>query len=181
MRRIVPSWQRGQHRVGRPMTPLAHVMILASAGSGKTYALTSRFVELLARGAAPERIVALTFTRRAAGEFFDEILNKLARAASDPAAASQLARDIGAPQMAEPDFLQMLRRVVDAMPRLQLGTLDGFFARIARVFPFELGLTGEFEILEDYAARLERQRVLQRMFARTGDLDEAQKDFIEAF
>ena len=37
-----------------------HVMILASAGSGKTYALTDRFVELLAAGAAPERIVALT-------------------------------------------------------------------------------------------------------------------------
>jgi ATP-dependent exoDNAse (exonuclease V) beta subunit (contains helicase and exonuclease domains) len=49
-------------------------MILASAGSGKTYALTNRFVQLLAGGAAPERIVALTFTRKAAGEFFDEIL-----------------------------------------------------------------------------------------------------------
>ena len=45
------------------MRPLAHIMILASAGSGKTYALTNRFVELLARGAAAERIVALTFTR----------------------------------------------------------------------------------------------------------------------
>ena len=58
------------------MKPLSHVMILASAGSGKTYALTNRFVELLARGAPAERIVALTFTRKAAGEFFDEILAK---------------------------------------------------------------------------------------------------------
>ena len=48
-----------------------HVMILASAGSGKTYALTNRYVQLLAGGAEPERIVALTFTRKAAGEFFD--------------------------------------------------------------------------------------------------------------
>ena len=67
------------------MKSLTHQMILASAGSGKTYALTNRFVQLLAGGAAPERIVALTFTRKAAGEFFDEILNKLARAASDAA------------------------------------------------------------------------------------------------
>ena len=44
-----------------------HVMIRASAGSGKTYALTDRFVQLLARGSAPDRIVALTFTRKAAG------------------------------------------------------------------------------------------------------------------
>ena len=58
------------------MKALGHVMILASAGSGKTYALTNRFVRLLANGAAPERIVALTFTRKAAGEFFDEILRK---------------------------------------------------------------------------------------------------------
>ena len=39
-----------------------HVMILASAGSGKTYALTDRFVALLAHGAAPERIAALTLS-----------------------------------------------------------------------------------------------------------------------
>ena len=37
-----------------------HIMILASAGSGKTYALTNQFVRLLAHGARPERIVALT-------------------------------------------------------------------------------------------------------------------------
>src|SRR3954469_25062569 len=98
-------------------------MILASAGSGKTYALTNRFVELLARGAAPEKIVALTFTRKAAGEFFDEILKKLARAAADPRAAAQLAQDIEAAHLGAGDFLLMLRRVVDAMPRLRLVTL----------------------------------------------------------
>src|SRR4051812_32568909 len=119
-------------RGGNAMKPLSHVMILASAGSGKTYALTNRFVELLARGASPERIVALTFTRKAAGEFFDEILAKLARAACDARTAAQLARDIGAGDLGTTDFLRMLRAVVDAMHRLRLGTLDSFFARIAR-------------------------------------------------
>ena len=71
-----------------------HVMILASAGSGKTYALTNRFVQLLAGGAGPERIVALTFTRKAAGEFFDEILHKLASAASDAGRGSTAAAGI---------------------------------------------------------------------------------------
>ena len=74
------------------MNPVGNVMILASAGSGKTYALTNRFVRLLALGARPDRIVALTFTRKAAGEFFDEILKKLARAASDRDYARQLLR-----------------------------------------------------------------------------------------
>jgi ATP-dependent exoDNAse (exonuclease V) beta subunit len=164
------------------MKPLGHVMILASAGSGKTYALTNRFVYLLARGARPERIVALTFTRKAAGEFFDEILRKLARAAGDPAQAQELATEIEMPALTPADFLRMLRAVVDAMHRLNLGTLDSFFARIVRSFPLELGLGGEFEILEEHAARLERQRVLRQMFARASQqLDAAQQDFIEAF
>ena len=41
-------------------THIGHEMIFASARSGKTYALTNRFVQLLAHGAKPERIVALT-------------------------------------------------------------------------------------------------------------------------
>lgn len=161
---------------------LRHVMILASAGSGKTYALTNRFVQLLASGAPPERIVALTFTRKAAGEFFDEILHKLAHAARDPAYARTLGRDVGLPQLGPPEYLVLLRRVIDAMHRLKLGTLDSFFSRIARAFPLELGLAGEFDILQEHAARMERQRVLQRIFARTGGrLDAAQAEFIEAF
>jgi ATP-dependent helicase/nuclease subunit A len=161
------------------MTTVGHVMILASAGSGKTYALTNRYVRLLALGAPPERIVALTFTRKAAGEFFDEILNKLGRAAGDPAYARQLAAEIDCAPA--PDFLRLLRAVVDAMHRLRLGTLDGFFARIARNFPLELGLTGEFEVLEEHAARVQRARVLRRLFERTGELAPAQREFVEAF
>src|SRR5882672_2410572 len=142
-----------------------HVMILASAGSGKTFALTDRFVALLAHGAAPERIAALTFTRKAAGEFFDEILRKLAGAAADEKAARKLAVNIEAPELTRTDFLRMLRTVTDAMHRLSLGTLDSFFARVVRAFPLELGLGGDFEVLQEHAARLERRRVLRRMFA----------------
>lgn len=164
------------------MNPLRHTMIMASAGSGKTYALTSRFVALLAAGAAPDRIVALTFTRKAAGEFFDEILHKLAHAAREPGYARALASDIGRPELGPPDFLRLLRTMVDTMHRLRLGTLDGFFARIARAFPLELGLAGEFEVLQEHAARMERRRVLRAMFScPQGRLDTAQTEFIEAF
>jgi len=163
------------------MSTPRHEMILASAGSGKTYALTGRYVRLLAEGAPPERIVALTFTRKAAGEFFDEILKKLADAAADSGRARRLAAEVGRPELGREQFLGLLRGVTDAMPRLRLGTLDSFFARIARSFPLELGLAGEFEILQEHAARLERRRVLRRMFARAGGPDDAQREFIEAF
>jgi ATP-dependent exoDNAse (exonuclease V) beta subunit len=163
------------------MSAPGHVMILASAGSGKTYALTNRFVRLLAAGAPPERIVALTFTRKAAGEFFDEILHKLGAAAAEPTAARTLAAQIGAPGLGPLDFRRMLRTMVEAMPRLALGTLDGFFARIVRSFPLELGLGGEFTLLEESAARLERRRVLRGMFAAGNEPDRAQREFVEAF
>ena len=163
------------------MTPIGNVMILASAGSGKTYALTNRFVRLLARGVPPERIVALTFTRKAAGEFFDEILNKLAGAARDPARAAALAGAIGGPDPGCAGFLGMLRAVTGAMHRLNLGTLDSFFARLVRNFPLELGLAGDFEILDESAVAVERARVMRRIFAGAGALTEAQRAFIEAF
>ncbi len=163
------------------MKRLPHEMILASAGSGKTYALTNRYVRLLAGGAEPERIVALTFTRKAAGEFFEEILKKIARAAGSDEAAKRLGEEIEVAGLGAEDFRCMLRAMVDAMPRLSLGTLDGFFARVVRSFPLELGLSGEFAIMEEATARRERRRVLRGMFAAAGEPDEAQREFIEAF
>lgn len=163
------------------MNRLGHQMIMASAGSGKTYALTTRFVRLLAMGAAPERIVALTFTRKAAGEFFDAILTRLANAATDESAAKKLAMEIEEAALNSADFLRLLEEMIRVMPRLNLGTLDGFFARMVQSFPLELGLTGEFELLEEASARQERQRVLGLIFGMGGTATQARDDFIESF
>ena len=57
--------------------------ISASAGTGKTYQLASRYIALLVLGAAPEEIIALTFTRKAAGEFRNRILHALAEGADN--------------------------------------------------------------------------------------------------
>ena len=60
---------------------LSHLRITASAGTGKTFRLTDRMVELLLLGVDPRKIVALTFTRKAAGEFLRKLLEKLAAGA----------------------------------------------------------------------------------------------------
>ena len=70
--------------------PVEDKVILASAGSGKTFALSDRIVKLLATGAKPEQIVALTFTRAAAAEFVARTLEKLAKAASSEEEAADL-------------------------------------------------------------------------------------------
>ena len=57
--------------------------ILASAGTGKTYQLSVRLARLLMLGKRPEEIIALTFTRAAAGEFYLRVLQRLKEAATD--------------------------------------------------------------------------------------------------
>jgi ATP-dependent helicase/nuclease subunit A len=123
-----------------------NLLILASAGSGKTFQLGNRVIGLVASGVGPERIVALTFTRKAAGEFADSVLIKLAEACTDEEKAARLRKDLGLPQA---DFREALERVVRALPNFTLGTMDSFFAKIVRAFQYELGLTGgKFDLLE---------------------------------
>jgi len=160
---------------------IGHEMIRASAGSGKTYALTNRFVRLLALGVEPERIIALTFTRKAAGEFLDAILKKLAEASQpqpqaggaptsarqkNQSAAARLGAELGLPaEAATPEnFRQLLRAVVDSLHRLRLGTLDGFFMEIVQSFALEIGLGARVELLEAHAEAQEKARVLGQIF-----------------
>ena len=71
-----------------------NTVIRASAGTGKTHALTNRILALLLDGEEPERIIALTFNRTAAGEIFDTVIARLAAAAQSGAGAARLAHDL---------------------------------------------------------------------------------------
>ncbi len=55
-------------------TPL---LILAGPGSGKTFTITEKIVELIKRGLAPERILALTFSEKAATEMQDRVESRI--------------------------------------------------------------------------------------------------------
>ena len=151
------------------MTRIPNTMIRASAGSGKTYQLTNRFIRLLLNGQAPERIIALTFTRKAAGEFFEGILTKLAEAASDLEEAKRLAKGIGQAEsdFGPDEFRSALRRLVEEMNRLSLGTIDSFFHRVLGVFSLEFGLGGEFEMMSEFERKRTRLTVLESLFARS--------------
>ena len=160
---------------------LPHTLITASAGSGKTWRLTVRYLRLVMMGAAPESIAALTFSRKAAGEFFNAILHRLAEAAGSVSEAGRLAADIGMPEKNTADFCQALEQLVSRLPFLMLGTLDSFFIRLARSFPFELGISGDFTLLDDHQLSVEKLRVYERVFAPDERTDEARMEFRRAF
>lgn len=160
---------------------LPHTLITASAGSGKTWSLTVRYLRLLMLGAEPESIVALTFSRKAAGEFFNAILHRLAEAASRSDLAERLAADIERPGTTKEEFCQALVKMTSRLPFLMLGTLDSFFIRMARSFPFELGLNGDFTMLDPHQQAVEQLRVYERVFAPEGGPAVARKEFMHAF
>ncbi len=161
--------------------PNQHEMIAASAGSGKTFALASRLIRLIARDRRPQRIIALTFSRAAAGEIFDKLVTRLAAAAQSPQnARKEAVANLQMPDLTQGDFKQILRDVITSMHLSPIGTLDSFFVRILKAFPFEFGITGSFAILDDHALKIERDRLFRDVL-QTGHDDPSRLHFLEAF
>lgn len=127
---------------------LPRELVLASAGSGKTYRLSNRIIQLLAQGVAPGEILASTFTRKAAGEILERVLVRLAKGAVDPEAAEELGAHAH-PTLGDPaECWRLLARVVDHLHEVNVGTLDAFFVRVARTFFQELGLAPGWTIAD---------------------------------
>ena len=153
-------------------------IIPASAGTGKTYRLTNKFIQLMHLGVKPESIVALTFTKKAAAEFFEEILKKLARCSTDENFAASIAKDLGLDNFNKQSALELLKIFIDSIPKLELGTLDSFLYKIISQIPFELGLDHEFELMTDYEILVERESVYRKVFENSGKSGE---EFLVAF
>ena len=62
-----------------PQNPYDSFMVQASAGSGKTYQLSKRFLHLVASGAHPSQILTITFTVKAANEMRSRIINEASK------------------------------------------------------------------------------------------------------
>jgi ATP-dependent exoDNAse (exonuclease V) beta subunit len=140
-------------------------LVLASAGSGKTYRLSSRLIALLREGVPPQEILASTFTRKAAGEIVDRVLVRLARAALDAEEGNHLSLSLGLESArgdaAREDWAGLLDRVARSLDRLQVHTLDAFFHRVARSFAQELGLPPRWEVATDPDRERLRSRAIE--------------------
>lgn len=155
-----------------------NLLILASAGSGKTYQLGNRVIGKIGVGIDPEKIVALTFTRKAAGEFADSVLGKLSEVTLDEHRAKALRNEIGQPAA---DFAEILQTITRSLPKFTLTTIDSFFTRVVRGFQYELGLTGgRFDLLEGPRAAAAREELIAELLGNRID-EKSAADFARAF
>ena len=151
--------------------------LIANAGSGKTYALTTRMIQLLAQDVRPDKIAALTFTRKSAGEFLSAVFNRLAEAAKDPKKLADLQKEDGLANLDAARCRAMLTKLALHIGRLGMGTIDSLFARIARAFPLESGLAEDFAMAGEAEILSARERTLADLFA--NESSASLSDFID--
>src|SRR5689334_7014872 len=114
-----------------------HRVILASAGTGKTFQLSSRYLSLIAGKREPSTILATTFTRKAAGEILDRILRRLAAATTDARALKELQESVD-PAMTPERCATLTATLARRVDRLQISTIDAFLGRVLRAFALDL-------------------------------------------
>ncbi len=133
----------------RALDPTASFIVQAPAGSGKTELLTQRYLRLLASVTAPEQIVAITFTRKAAAEMRHRILQAL-RAAAGPEPDSAHKRTTWQLARAVRDADRNHHWQLEQQPaRLRIQTIDAFSASLARRMPVLAGTGAAIEPTSD--------------------------------
>lgn len=159
-----------------------YLSISASAGCGKTFTLAHRVLRLLAMGARPDSIGAYTFSRKAAGEIFDEIVRRLREAAADAGTAAVTSGFMEMVRTPE-EFLGDLRAVLSQLHRLRIGTLDSRIAQMLSAAAVELGLPSEFRLLDGQGpeARFLHEQTLDGLLAPGVLSEESKAAFLGAF
>jgi len=142
-----------------------HLIIRASAGTGKTWQLAVRFIGLLAAGVRPDEILATTFTRKAAGEILDRVLFWLASAAADSGERTKLAAALGLKSLPRETCRELLMNTLRRLHTLRIGTLDSYFLQVATTFGHELGLPPGWTICEDLTDNILRDEAIELALA----------------
>ncbi len=149
-----------------PMTPRVY---MASAGTGKTFQLTNRALELLVRHVPHESILATTFTRKAAGEIMERLLGRLVEAADKPDKLAELNELLPEAQFTRELCLSLLSDALRNVHRLGVQTLDAFFARLATLRGLELGLPPGWGIVDAGQRAVLSQAAMARVLADSGE------------
>ncbi|GAA7274222.1 RecB-like helicase [Helicobacter pylori] len=134
----------------------------ASAGSGKTFALSVRFLALLFKGANPSEILTLTFTKKATAEMKERILDYLKilqkenlENENEKEKSQNILKELEEKYHLNPSLVQnsaqkIYQRFLNA--EIRISTIDAFFQSILRKFCWFVGLSANFEVNEDTKA-----------------------------
>ena len=161
----------------RAADPRASAWVSASAGTGKTRVLADRVLRLLLQGAAPERILCLTFTKAGAAEMVGRIEGDLARFAA--LAEDDLARELFALLGRAADAGEaarargLLAEILDLPGGLGIMTIHSFCQSLLRRFPLEAGIAPHFEVLEPRDADELMAQALDAVLEAPGELQGA--------
>ena len=137
----------------------ADLVLTAGAGTGKTRTLVARYLALLAEGLPVRRLVAITFTQKAAREMRNRIRDELRR---------YLSRD----DLAAEEAAFWRDRYVE-LDGARISTIHSLCSEILRSHPERLDLDPGFDVLAEGAMALLRQRALRDALAWAADDDQA--------
>ncbi len=148
--------------------PAVSTWLSANAGSGKTRVLTDRVARLLLQQVEPQRILCLTYTKAAATEMQNRLFQRLGAWAMMPDdALTKALEDLGEVDPPDPAHMARARslfaRAIETPGGLRIQTIHSFCASLLRRFPLEAGVSPNFVELDDRAARLLRQDILEEM------------------
>jgi len=138
--------------------PRRSVVVEACAGAGKTWMLVSRMLRAMIDGTPPHQILAITFTRKAAGEMrsrLQEWMHEFAHA--DDAACDEALRQRGVAEADVPAMRDRLRGLQAAWMAdgrgVEIHTILGWFAKLVQGAPMdllhELGLPPDLQLIEN--------------------------------
>ena len=150
--------------------PDASTWLAANAGSGKTKVLTDRVARLLLSDVQPQHILCLTYTKAAASEMQNRLFKRLGEWAmlADAPLRAQLS-DLGVPGAIDNARLAHARtlfaRAIETPGGLKIQTIHSFCATLLRRFPLEAGVSPQFSEMEDRAAALLREEIVEDMAA----------------
>ncbi|MFI5446219.1 UvrD-helicase domain-containing protein [Polaromonas sp. UC242_47] len=168
--------------------PRRSVAVEACAGAGKTWMLVSRIVRALLDGAQPHEILAITFTKRAAGEMRERLYDWLEQFAhaDDATLARELAmrgfsyeKGPQPPADGREQLSNLYQGILTTGRAVQIRTFHSWFAALLRSAPIALlqqqGLPLNYELLEDDAPA--KALVWRRFYAALVAQPELKADF----
>jgi len=169
--------------------PSASAWVSASAGTGKTTVLTSRVIRLLLEGVRPEKILCLTYTRAAAAEMANRIMDVLGKwAVCDEPELREAIQDLQNAPAKDSQLKAGPRLFAQALAcpgGLRIRTIHSFCQEILSRFPIEAGLPPQFSVIEPQDLKILSGNVLDDLLRRAaaepdGEIGKALAAFVAA-